>query len=160
MREGLHDHLSLWFCFSLAYGVQAEQNWIPRETSTESCVWTTRHAAKNVRSLCISFIPTSDFIPMTRTLKPRLAKLCILIVWWPFPYFEQVNASEKIYINLVSWHFPADYFFFFFGGGEDIRETRTSLLLLVQIFLNWCYRLKLHVGNDYIFLLGRRSKVR
>lgn len=64
-------------------------------------------------------------------LKPRLAKLCILIVWWTFPYFEQVNTNEKIYINLVSRHFPADYFFEG-GGGEGKGHEGVKKILEKQ----------------------------
>lgn len=149
MREGLIDHLILWFCFPWACGTQTEQTWISLETSTDSVLspLSALHVAENGRCLYVSSIPTSDFISMTCTLKPTFVKLCMLIARWPVPYFEQVNAMRKYIEIAVSWYSPATL-----GGKKKILEkVRASLLLLLWIFLNWWATDKrIYANNDYV----------
>lgn len=76
MSKDLNNHLILWFCFSLAHGVQTEQNWISLETSTGS-VLNHLHELLNMllrmEGPCTFLrIPTSDFTSMMHMLNPDL----------------------------------------------------------------------------------------
>lgn len=86
--------IGIWVADWTELGISRNFYWI--------YLWTILHVTETEKSLYISFIPSSDFISVTRTLKPRFAKLCILIAWWPFPYFEQANANEKNTYKLPS----------------------------------------------------------
>lgn len=84
MREALNSHLSLWFYFSLAHGVQTEKNWLSLETSTKSVLnrlYELLDVLLRVEGPCtFLLIPTSDFTSTICTLKPRFAELCILLL--------------------------------------------------------------------------------